>query len=166
VEGYLRRGEMGGGGGGLFDVQLVGDMARSLARGDLGKARRMGGLAAALAIEGVAALGLDQRRWGEMVQGAREEGDGRGVGCMAGKVLGEGKTEGGEKEKKVVVQAMAVNIIRGLVRNGDVGLVRELLQVVENRGVEKGEAVKALVQCCHGDSQLMEVVRQVLQGRS
>ena len=169
VEGYLRRGSrwgLQGEGGGEdrgFDVQLVGIMARSLARGELGKARRMGSLAAALAVEGVAALGLDQREWAQEIM---ERGGGRVVGCMAGKVMGEGRRYEGEGRKNLDGEAMAVNVIRGLVRSGDVGLVKELLGVAEKRGVERGEAERALVQCCHGDSQLMDVVREAVGSAS
>ncbi|KAF8057274.1 Oxsr1 [Scenedesmus sp. PABB004] len=134
----------GGAGAAAFDVQLVGDMAKALAQGDLRKSLQMGGLAGELALHGVAALALDQRAWA---------GEPSAAAASA---------TGGGEARPAAAAAMAVNVLRGVLRACEPALLLRLLAAGRARGLPLAEQARAVVQAAHGDAALMAKAQQLL----
>jgi hypothetical protein len=118
-------------------------MGRSLASGDLAKTQQMGGVAAQVALYAVAGVCLDQRRWSHSSK--------------------EAQAAGGAKAASS--EAMAVNVLRGVVRCGDQEVLQGLVGAAEQLGVPAEEARRALAVACYGDPVLMSVLDRCLQLR-
>jgi hypothetical protein len=140
----------------MFDLQLVGDTAKTLAQGDLTKSLQMGGLAGQLALQCIAGLCLDQRAWRD-AQGATAPGIG-----AAADALGSGGVGGGGSAKPVNAAGMAVKVLRGVVRACPQEVLQQLVAVGQERGVPMSDQGRALVQAAHGDAALMDKVQQLL----
>lgn len=166
----------GGWGFGGFDVQLVGDMAKGLARGELKKAVQMQSLAGYMALHGIAGLCLDQGAWrdravadGPAAAAAAAVVDQEGAVGVSGHSSSSSSRIGTSPEgKKAAARpaseaAMAVNVLRGVLRGAPVDVLELLLHAGEARGLQQQEQGRALVQAAHGDAALMDKVRQLLR---
>eukprot|EP00879_Flechtneria_rotunda_P017462 GHRR01018300.1.p1 GENE.GHRR01018300.1~~GHRR01018300.1.p1 ORF type:complete len:320 (+),score=121.97 GHRR01018300.1:485-1444(+) len=157
-----------------FDIQFVGDMAKSLARGDLRKALQLKSLASAVALHGIAALCLDQKAWAAGT--SRVGGLDCGLGLLANP-LGPAAANSANKDAGMLfgdvarkqstaaavdAAAMALNVLRGVLRACSVDVLQQLVNVGVLRGIGLGEQSKVLIQAAHGDAMLMTKVRQLL----
>jgi hypothetical protein len=139
---------------GWFDAQLVADMGKALAHGDLTKALQLQGLAGLMALHGVAALCLDQAAWQQQQPQ-----------CQAGGSTGDvGPQATAADVPPAPAAAIACNVLRGVLRGCDAPLLQQLLAAGRCRGQGSEAHGRALVQAAHGDAALMEKVRRLLAG--
>jgi hypothetical protein len=139
-------------------------MAKALAQGDLRKALQMQGLAGLLALHGIAAAALDQRSWRDRAvaappaaAAAAADGGGEEEGSGSG-----GNSGGGGRVAVATEAAIAVNVLRGVVRACPVETLSLLWTAGRDRGLGEQEMGRALVQAAHGDAGLMEKVRRLM----
>jgi hypothetical protein len=134
-------------------------MSKALAQGDLRKSLQMQGLTGIMALHGIAALALDQRAWRDRAVAftAAAAAGNKGSSVVAG-MGGEGKSGVSVASEA----AMAVNVLRGVVRACGVDTLQLLLQAGGERGLGGEEQRRALAQAAHGDAELMEKVRRLL----
>ena len=70
---------------------------------------------------------------------------------------GKGTTGGAASDA-----AMAVNVLRGVLRACPLEVLQQLLAAGVDRGIGAQEQRRALVQAAHGDAGLMEKVRRLI----